>query len=155
MSCPAPAATTPPRTVTFTYDMAGDLIEVEDVNGGITSFTYDGDHRLETMRMPEHDGDTSTVPDPEWINVYDGADRVISQTDPIGRTTLFDYTTTPGSTIITDPENNVETQEYEDWLLVSVTRGSAHRMKPPGPTSTTPTPSASPSSPTRSTGTRS
>ena len=113
---------TPPRTVTFTYDMAGDLIEVEDVNGGTTSFAYDVNHRLETMRMPEHYGDTTTVPDPEWINVYDGADRVISQTDPIGRTTLFDYTTTPGSTIITDPENNVELQEYADGLLVSVTK---------------------------------
>ncbi|MDP2709885.1 MAG: RHS repeat-associated core domain-containing protein [Solirubrobacteraceae bacterium] len=117
-------SSSPARTLSYTYDGSGNLTHVVDVNGGTTTFGYDGSHRVLTMRMPGHFGDTTTVPVPEFTNVYDGEDRVVSQTDPLGREMLFDYTTVPGSTRITDPEGNVEVEEFEDGLLVSLTRGA-------------------------------
>ena len=36
-------------------------------------------------------------------NVYNSAGQVTSQTDPAGAVTSFDYTSVPGSTLVTDP----------------------------------------------------
>jgi YD repeat-containing protein len=40
---------TPPRTVGFAYNAAGDLVSTTDTRGKTTVFTYDGSHRLLTV----------------------------------------------------------------------------------------------------------
>lgn len=112
------------RTMAFAYN-SGNLTEVTDVDGGKWTFTYDGNHRMLTMREPRFYGDNTTTPSPVVTNVYDGSDRVTSQTDQIGRTTAFDYTTVPGSTIVTDPKGNKTLDTYEYGLRVSQTKGYA------------------------------
>jgi RHS repeat-associated protein len=113
----------PPRTVSFQYnDGAGDLTDVIDAAGGHTVYTYDASHRLVTMRAPKYYGDTTTVPTPVTTNDYNAAGQVDWQTDPLGNKTSFAYT--PYTTTITDPEGNVEVQQYREGILVSDTKGS-------------------------------
>ena len=116
-------SSTPARTISYTYDPAGDLVEVVDEGGGHWQFTYDGSHRMLTMRSPRFYGDTTTTPSPVVTNHYDIDGRVDWQSDPLGRTTSFDYTTEPGSTLVTNPKGDTTAFEYAHGLLVSVTRG--------------------------------
>lgn len=113
-------SSTPPRTMSYVYDTAGDLVEVHDVAGGVWSFTYDSAHRLVTMRSPRFFGDTSTTPAPEVTNHYDAQGRIDWQSDPLGRVTTFDYTT-PGTTAVTDPSGDRVDYAYQDGLLLSET----------------------------------
>jgi RHS repeat-associated protein len=109
------------RTVTFGYDDAtGNLIDVTDVAGGVTHFTYDpsGSHLLFTMTDPN--GGVVT-------NVYDSQGRVTSQTDQMQRTTSFVYTqglASDRTTTITDPLGNVTVEQYQSNILLSLTKGS-------------------------------
>ncbi|MGQ0744398.1 MAG: RCC1 domain-containing protein [Acidimicrobiales bacterium] len=114
----------PPRTVTYSYDGAGNLVDVVDVTGGHTTFTYDSTHRLVTMREPKFFADTTTTPAPVVTNAYDAQSRTVSQSDPLGRVTTFDYTTTPGATRITDPKGNAQVQTYASGVLTSITKGA-------------------------------
>lgn len=119
-------AQAPSRTVGFSYNAAGELIEVVDVNGGRMTFGYDGAHRMLRMREPKYFGDTTTVPAPELTNIFDVAGKVSSQTDPLGRTTTFDYAPAgapAGSTLVTDPKGNRTLDTYSSGLLVSHTSG--------------------------------
>lgn len=111
------------RRTSYVYDMAGDLVEVVDPLGRHWQFTYDSEHRMLTMREPKYFGDTATSPTPVVANTYDPSGRVIAQSDPMGRTTTFDYTSKPGSTIITDPMGNVTGETYAAGELVSITKG--------------------------------
>ncbi|MGH9152960.1 MAG: RHS repeat-associated core domain-containing protein [Acidimicrobiales bacterium] len=127
----------PPRVVTFSYgpgDVGPDLTEVVDVTGGRTSFAYDADHRMTRMRLPnQYDPAVPIESDPEVVaNVYDPTGRVIAQSDPLGRTTTFDYSAVPGSTKVTEPPtedaagnpvSHVSLDTYENGLLVSQTIG--------------------------------
>ncbi|MGH9280258.1 MAG: RHS repeat-associated core domain-containing protein [Acidimicrobiales bacterium] len=108
------------RMVTFFYeDGAGNLTKVVDANGGVTRMTYTA-HRLSKMLNPNQDG----APNPIWLeNHYDGSGRVDWQTDFLGRRTSFDYTTTLGSTIVTDPQGKKTVYEYRSGLLRTETRG--------------------------------
>jgi RHS repeat-associated protein len=116
-------SSSPARSLTYGYDGAGNLTDVIDVGGGHWTFTYDGAHRLLTMRSPRFFGDTSTTPSPVVTNHYDDAGRVDQQTDPLGRTTSFDYTSIADSTKVTDPKGNVLVYGYTNGLLTTVTAG--------------------------------
>jgi RHS repeat-associated protein len=116
------------RVVTYAYDSEGNLMDVTDVNGGNTHFTYDSAHRLLTMRFPNQapgdPGSTGAV----VSNKYDAQGRVIEQTDQLGRTTKFAYVGEPlsevgGTTTITDPKGNVIVQNYQYGELVSEIKG--------------------------------
>lgn len=111
------------RTESFTYDASGNLTDVIDFGGGHWQFTYDAAHRMLTMRSPKFFGDTSTSPSPVTTNHYDAQGRVDSQTDPLGRTTAFDYTSIPGSTKVTDPKGNVSVDTYQYGLRTAATKG--------------------------------
>lgn len=111
------------RSLTYSYDSAGNLTDVIDVGGGHWQFTYDSAHRMLTMRSPRYYGDTTTTPTPVLNNHYDSAGRIDQQTDPAGRVTSFDYTSIPGSTMVTDPKGNITVDEYQDGLLISATAG--------------------------------
>lgn len=111
------------RSVSYIYSGSGDLVEVIDAGGGHWSFTYDAAHRMLTMREPKYFGNSATTPAPVTTNHYDSEGRVDWQSDPLGRTTYFDYTIIPGSTKITDPRGNVSVQEYNYGQLTSLTKG--------------------------------
>ncbi|MDQ1436911.1 MAG: hypothetical protein QOK43_540 [Acidimicrobiaceae bacterium] len=113
----------PARTLTYTYDGSGNLTDVIDVGGGHAVFTYDSSHRMLTMRSPRYYGDTTTTPSPVVTNHYDASGRVDWQSDPLGRTTSFDYTSISGSTKITDPSGNVTVNQYKTGMLMAVTKG--------------------------------
>ena len=105
------------RSVSFGYnDLYGDLTDVYDVNGGHTQFTYyPNTHLLYTMTDARQDGSVT--------NYYDGSNRVYKQTDKLQRATLFDYTSIPGATTITDPAGNVTVEYYSNNMLSSLTKG--------------------------------
>jgi YD repeat-containing protein len=106
------------RTVQYTYNGAGELTDVIDTEGGHAQFTYDASHRMITMRSPRFYGDTTTVPSPVVTTHYDGSGRVDWQTDELGHQTTFNYTTVPGSTIVTDPEGHAIQYKYLYGMLV-------------------------------------
>ena len=116
------------RVVTYAYDGTGNLIDVTDVNGGNTHFTYDSAHRMLTMRFPNQSPGVPGATGAVVSNVYDGQGRVTEQTDQLGRTTKFAYageplTETGGSTTITDSKGNVIVQNYRFGELESETKG--------------------------------
>jgi RHS repeat-associated protein len=110
----------PARLVTFMYGTnSGDpttyqsLIQVTDVAGGFTKFTYDGSHYLQTMTDPN--GGVTT-------NSYDpNTHQITNQVDPMLRKITFTYS--GGITTVTDPKNNVTQEEYLNGILLSRTRG--------------------------------
>ncbi|MGA2037590.1 MAG: IPT/TIG domain-containing protein, partial [Acidimicrobiales bacterium] len=112
--------TDPAGNVTnYSYDSSGNLTSVTEPMGRVTSFTYDANHLLLTMTDPN--GGVTT-------NIYDTSDRVVSQTDPDGLTTTYAYSgdsfsSSGGTTTITDPHGNVETQQYTNGELTSLTKG--------------------------------
>lgn len=111
------------RSLTYGYDGSGNLTDIIDVGGGHWTFTYDGAHRMLTMRSPRFFGDTTTTPSPVVTNHYDNQGRIDWQSDPVGRTTSFDYVSIPGSTKITDPGGKVTVNTYSNGMLASVTKG--------------------------------
>jgi RHS repeat-associated protein len=116
-------SSSPSRSVSFTYDSNGDLTEVVDVEGGHMTFTYDSSHRILTKRRPKFYGDTTTSPTPVVTNHYDSSGRVDWQSDELGRTTSFDYTSVANSTKVTDPRANAILYTYRDGVVVSETHG--------------------------------
>jgi len=112
-------SSSPARSVHFDY-ASGDLVEWTDVAGGTWAFTYDANHLLLTMRDPNQEG---VVGPPVITNDYDGADRVESQTDRLGRITTFDYTTLAGGVIVTDPESHAVAKTYSNGILTAETAG--------------------------------
>jgi RHS repeat-associated protein len=116
-------SSSPSRSVSFTYDGNGDLTEVVDAGGGHTTFTYDSSHRMLTKRRPKFHGDTTTTPTPVVTNHYDSSGRVDWQSDELGRTTSFDYTSVASSTKVTDPRGNAILYTYRDGVVVSETHG--------------------------------
>jgi RHS repeat-associated protein len=118
-------SSSPARSLSYGYDAAGNLTDVIDVGGGHWQFSYDGAHRMLTMRSPRYYGDITTTPSPVLTNHYDDAGRVDWQTDQLGRVTTFDYTSTPGATKVTDPKGNTVVYGYTHSLLTTVTAGGA------------------------------
>ncbi|MEV7415422.1 RHS repeat-associated core domain-containing protein [Streptomyces sp. NPDC089919] len=125
------------RKVTYGYDAAGNLTDVYGVGTTRTpalrdddhaTYGYDAAHLMTTMRKPVQFGSTAT-PAPVTTNVYDAAERVIKQTDPVGGTTLFEYGPdaaaglTAGQTRTTDPAGQKTLYTYQSGMLTSETRG--------------------------------
>ncbi len=115
----------PNRVVSFTYDSAGDLTQVTDVNGGTTDYTYNSSHQMLTDKDPNCVAASSC---PGIGNQYDSSGRVTSQSDDLGRTTAFTYAGDPdsaagGSTTVTDPLGNVTVESFQYGLRVSETQG--------------------------------
>jgi YD repeat-containing protein len=108
------------RHADYTYDAAGNLGGVTDVAGNTWAFTYDTAHQLVTVRDPVQ---ASASPQKLITNVYDAVGRVTSQTDRLGRQTLFDYTAVPNGTKVTDPKGNITVDTFLDGLRTSTTIG--------------------------------
>jgi RHS repeat-associated protein len=111
---------TPARTVSYGYNSAGELVSVTDVGGGSFAFGYDAGHRLVTLRDPNQ---ASASPAAVMANTYDSAGRVVAQANRAGKTTVFDYTSIPGATKVTDPDGHVTVDYYQNGLRIQTIRG--------------------------------
>ncbi len=111
----------PSRSVSFMYGTnSGDpttylsLTQVTEVASGLTKFTYDANHYLQTMTDPNN-GVTTNTYDPS-------THQITKQQEPITtRATTFSYS--GGITTITDPKGNVTKEEYLNGILLSRTIG--------------------------------
>jgi RHS repeat-associated protein len=111
------------RQLTFTYKSGGQVESVEDPLGHLVKYAYEGG-KLVSVTMP---GEES----PRWqfkydashritevidgrggktTNEYDGSGRVVSQTDPAGRTLAFKYE--PFHTTITNKATGAVTDKW-------------------------------------------
>ncbi len=97
------------RTVGYSYDSQGRLTQATDANGGIWNYTYDNNNNM------------LTIQDPRGIfylsNQYDANNRVIQQTGPDNRNSLFSYTTDQNGNVtqssVTDPRGIVENLSFD------------------------------------------
>jgi YD repeat-containing protein len=97
------------RTVGYSYDGSGRLSQVTDANGGVWNYTYDST------------GNMLTIQDPRGIfylsNRYDANNRVIQQTGPDNKNSLFSYTTDQNNNVtsatVTDPRGLVEQLSFD------------------------------------------
>jgi len=119
------------RETTYAYDSLDDLTSVTDPMGRVTSFTYDtsGDHTLLTLTLANGQSGGPDAGD-HLTNTYDSSDRVLTQTDPTGKETTYSYSgnnfsEAGGNTTITDPDGNVEVNEYFNGQLQATTTGSS------------------------------
>jgi RHS repeat-associated protein len=111
------------RQLAFTYNAGGQVETVEDPMGHVVKYAYEGGKLVSAM-LP---GETS----PRWqfkydashritevidgrggktTNEYDGSNRVVSQTDPAGRTLSFKYE--PFHTTITNKATGAVTDKW-------------------------------------------
>jgi RHS repeat-associated protein len=105
------------RTVSYSYDpITGDLLQVTDAGGGVTSYTYDSNHLLTSVTDPLG-GQVS--------NQYDSSTRVVSRTNQLGKVTAYTYTSGAGTntTMVTDPKGDVLERIYSNYVMTSQTVG--------------------------------
>lgn len=125
------------RQVTYGYSAAGDLTDVYGVgttrspsllNDDHTVYTYTAAHLMASVRKPVQYGSTAT-PTPVTSMTYDTSERVLTQTDPTGKTTGFTYGPdsgtglSAGQTLVTDPAGHKTLDTYADGLLTAETKG--------------------------------
>ncbi|MGI8807191.1 MAG: DNRLRE domain-containing protein [Acidimicrobiales bacterium] len=90
-------------SVGYSYDSAGRLEKVTDAEGGLTTFVYDAANRITKITDAANHVTDFT---------YDAAGRVATVTREVpgaNAVTTYDYTSTPGHTKVTDPNNNPPT----------------------------------------------
>ncbi|MGD0222420.1 MAG: SBBP repeat-containing protein [Terriglobia bacterium] len=99
------------RTILFSYSGANDLTHVTDAAGGVTQYAYDASHHVTSITLPNSQNLLQ--------NTYDGAGRVITQTNGRGFTTTFAYNTpSPGQTTITDARGKSTVHTYDASLRI-------------------------------------
>jgi RHS repeat-associated protein len=95
------------RTAQYAYDANGDLVSDTDPTGGLQHYSYDANRRL--VRITNRRGQVLVD------NVYDSADRVVSQTNGRGLVTTFAYDSpNPGETTITNPLGEASIHRHDD-----------------------------------------
>jgi RHS repeat-associated protein len=106
------------------YDAAGQLVRVNDANGGDTVFAYDAAGRLTSRVFPNGVGETftydavgnllsRTCPLGTTSFTYDAMNRVASRTDPDGQTTSFGYDALGRMLSVVLPDNNGLEYQYD------------------------------------------
>jgi RHS repeat-associated protein len=116
-----------PQSVTMSYEPDGDLASYTDTGGGVWSFSYDGSHRMLTMRKPANQGG---APGAVVENHYDAQGRVVWQDDELDNRTTFAYDTpAAGQTTVTETVDGSVSPAvtkttiftYEDGMATGVT----------------------------------
>jgi RHS repeat-associated protein len=129
------------RQWTYAYNSADDLTSATDPMGNVTSYTYGPG-----ANGPLQANDLLTITDPnaqpgytgsdadsgaDTINVYNSANQVTSQTDPMGNVTSFNYcvnatagdcmnpATGNGLVTVTDPDGNDTVYSYDQGTLAA------------------------------------
>jgi RHS repeat-associated protein len=98
------------RSVSYTYS-SGNLAAVNDLVGNVWEYTYNGAHRLLTIKDPRG---VVTV-----TNSYSGG-RVVSQTDGLGNASSFGWDDETDTATFVDEEGKVWTHRYVNNKLVEV-----------------------------------
>lgn len=74
------------------YNAFGEVNAIDDAAGNITSFTYNKVGQQTAVSQPVYTAPgTSTPITPTGTRAYDDAGRLLTQTDPLGKTTEFTY----------------------------------------------------------------
>ncbi|WP_313539507.1 RHS repeat-associated core domain-containing protein [Leifsonia aquatica] len=126
------------QEVDYVYNTGGNLTEVYGVGttrtGGTngdqdhTQYQYNTLNLMTSQRSPDNYGKTST-PTPVTSMTYDSSERVLTQTDPLGKVTTFTYGPnstaglTAGQNLVTDPVGHKVLYAYQNGLLTSMTKG--------------------------------
>ncbi|WP_196491728.1 LysM peptidoglycan-binding domain-containing protein [Burkholderia territorii] len=99
------------------YDAFGRLVQFVDANGVSRATEYDRNGRIVGVR--DAAGRTSTT--------YDAFNNVLTQTDRLGNTTTYSYSSTQRSMIVTTPEGAQTTTTYnESGQIESVVDGQGN-----------------------------
>ena len=117
------------RRCTYAYNASGDLTSVTDPMSRVTSYTYGSG----TTGNPLLVNDLLTITKPNaqpggpdagdsTVNVYNASGQVISQTDPAGFVTTFNYSnlnpaTGNGTVAATEPDGATTVYDYESGAL--------------------------------------
>jgi RHS repeat-associated protein len=132
------------RAWTYDYNSADQLISAKDPMTNVTSYTYgagsngnaDLANDLLTITSPNAQPGGPDAGD-STVNVYDRLGRVITQTDPMGWKTTFNYCINPadgdcmdpasgtGYVTVTDPDNNRTVYDYTQGTLAAETKYTA------------------------------
>lgn len=75
------------------YDVGSRVMTQTDARGAVTSYEYDHLDRIITLAQPDPDGPGPDDPllTPKSSYTYDLAGQMITMTDPVGRTTTYEY----------------------------------------------------------------
>ena len=124
-------------TTVRTYDVMGNLVELEDPNGNVYSFSYDALYRQVERTEPISGTATTTytlngdpVTDTDFlgnttIRAYDSMNRVIEDRRPVTSgdiVTTYSYDPAGQVEFRTDPEQNVFEYRYDEALRLVLAR---------------------------------
>ncbi|WP_245700238.1 pre-toxin TG domain-containing protein, partial [Paenibacillus glacialis] len=94
----------PARQVSFSYNEYRHLIRFKDPNRHATDLTYDSDGRIISLAV---------AGDIQFVNTFDEDDRIIEQSDALGRVTRLHY----------------DTQSRPGFIVTTVTNGLGHEQQ--------------------------
>lgn len=123
----------------YTYYPAGNIKTKTDLNGNTINYTYDNDNRLITITYPDTSQVTFTYDNNSNVtsmtdangattctySFIAGSDRLVSKTDPYGKTIQYGYDAVGNPTSVTYPDGKVVSYGYDelnrlttvtDWL---------------------------------------
>jgi RHS repeat-associated protein len=128
------------RQWTYAYNSSSQLVSASDPMGNVTSYTYG-----QGSNGPLQASDLLTITQPnaqpggpdagkDTVNVYNSANEVTSQTDPMGYNTTFNYcvntsvsgdcmnpATGTGLVTVTDADGNITAYTYDQGTLAAQT----------------------------------
>jgi RHS repeat-associated protein len=108
------------QVIEVTYGYTGsDLTSVTMPDGGVWTNSYDGSHRMTTIREPRHHALGTSAPVVE--NHYDAQGRVDWQEDRLDRRSTLDWSVA-NQTTVTDPKGNVVRYEHANGLCTAIVR---------------------------------
>ncbi len=126
------------QEIDYVYNASGNLTDVYGVGtlrpGGINGdqdhaqYVYNTLNLMTSERSPVNYG-KATTPTPVTSMTYDTSERVLTQTDPLGKITTFIYGPnagaglTAGQNLVTDPVGHKTLYVYQNGLLTSMTKG--------------------------------
>jgi RHS repeat-associated protein len=132
------------RQWTYAYNSADQLTSATDPAGNVTSYTYG-----KGSNGPLQANDLLTITGPNaqpggpdagdsTVNVYNSANQITAQTDPMGYTTTFNYcvnasagdcmnpATGDGDVTVTDAEGNATVYNYDQGVATAITSWSGN-----------------------------
>nr|MBA3311784.1 cadherin-like domain-containing protein [Planctomycetaceae bacterium] len=76
---------------TYAYNLRGWLTSVTDPTGAVTAYGYDAAGQRTSTTLPDPDGYGYPLTSPVYSTTYDAVGRVLTETDPLGNVTAYEY----------------------------------------------------------------